>query len=220
MKKQIARLQFLTCNLPGLSHARQAAAVCEGGIRWVQFRMKEGTRAQKKDAAIEVRSITQRYGATLIINDDVWLAKEIRADGVHLGKSDMPVSEARSILGDEAIIGGTANTVEDVIKLSQNGADYIGLGPFRYTDTKKNLSPILGLEGYRSITAQLLDAGVHLPIIAIGGIQYEDIAGLTASGVFGLAVSSAIHSATDMTSTARKWQTAISHYTNQTLSIL
>lgn len=87
----------------------------------------------------------------------------------------MPIAEARQILGKDFIIGGTANTFEDVQMHYQAGADYIGCGPFRFTTTKKNLSPILGLEGYKAIVSQMKTAGINLPIVAIGGITYDDI---------------------------------------------
>ena len=114
------------------------------------------------------------------------------ADGVHLGKNDMPVDEARKMLGRNRIIGGTANTFEDVERLSRQGADYIGCGPFRFTTTKKNLSPVLGLEGYRSITAQMKAHDILLPIVAIGGILHQDIPAIMQTGVTGIAVSGAV----------------------------
>ena len=118
--------------------------------------------------------------------------EKIHADGVHLGKKDMPVAEARKMLGKDFIIGGTANTFEDVKMHYEAGADYIGCGPFRFTTTKKNLSPILGLEGYRSIVSQMKEAGIHLPIVAIGGITFEDIPSIMATGVTGIALSGTI----------------------------
>ena len=133
-----------------------------------------------------------RRRLTFIIDDHVELVKKIHADGVHPGKKDMPVAEARKMLGKDFIIGGTANTFEDVKMHYEAGADYIGCGPFRFTTTKKNLSPILGLEGYRSIVSQMKEAGIHLPIVAIGGITFEDIPSIMATGVTGIALSGTI----------------------------
>ena len=93
--------------------------------------------------------ICRKYNATLILNDHVHLVKEIGANGVHLGKSDMSPVKARELLGSNYIIGGTANNMEDIRQLHKSGVDYIGLGPFRFTRTKKNLAPILGIEGYK-----------------------------------------------------------------------
>ena len=111
---------------------------------------------------------------------------------MHLGKNDMPVDEARRLLGNEKIIGGTANTFEDIECLHRQGADYIGCGPFRFTTTKKNLSPVLGLEGYERIVSDMKAHGIDLPIVAIGGILKSDIADIMQTGVTGIAVSGGI----------------------------
>ena len=125
------------------------------------------------------------------------LVERAGADGVHLGKNDMPVDEARKILGNGKIIGGTANTIEDIVRLHKQGADYIGCGPFRFTTTKKKLSPVLGLEGYKSIVQNMRDKGIDLPIVAIGGITVADIPAIMATGVTGIALSGAILGAAD-----------------------
>ena len=109
----------------------------------------------------------------------------------------MPIAEARRILGNKYIIGGTANTYEDVKNLYSAGADYIGCGPFRYTTTKKNLNPILGLEGYKNIIQQAKKNSINLPIIAIGGITVEDIPAIMATGINGIALSGSILRASD-----------------------
>jgi thiamine-phosphate pyrophosphorylase len=122
----------------------------------------------------------------------VELVKELGADGVHLGKNDMPIKEARQMLGSSFIIGGTANTFEDVKAHHEASANYIGCGPFRFTTTKKNLSPVLGLDGYRHIVKQMKDANIQLPIVAIGGITAEDIPAIMQTGVTGIALSGTI----------------------------
>lgn len=208
----IARLQFLTCDAEGLSHAQQAEQACTGGIRWVQFRMKQGTADQRLAEAIAAKAVTDRYGATLIINDDVRLAQAIGADGVHLGQTDMDITQARILLGDEVIIGGTANTLADILALAAKKADYIGLGPYRFTPTKQHLSPILGAAGYSHILNELAAQGLHIPVIAIGGIRMADIPLLTGTGVYGIAISSAIYHSADITAAAREWTAACQHY--------
>ena len=142
------------------------------------------------------RSAAQR-GATLIVDDRVDLAKAIGADGVHLGREDMPVAEARERLGEAFLIGGTANTFEDVERLCRAGVDYIGCGPFRFTTTKERLAPVLGLSGYASLMARMADAGLHTPVVAIGGVTCADVPALMATGVRGVAVSGAILRAAD-----------------------
>ena len=144
-------MQFITHYTERYSYLDAARMALEGGCRWVQLRMKDTPVETIEPVALEVQALCRQYGATFIIDDHVELARKLHADGVHLGKKDMPIADARRILGAEYIIGGTANTFEDVLQHYKAGADYIGCGPFRYTTTKKNLSPILGLEGYRSI---------------------------------------------------------------------
>lgn len=161
----------------------------EGGCKWVQLRQKEGV---DKAVALEAQRMCKEAGATFIIDDNVELVKEIKADGVHLGKKDMPIAEARRILGPDFIIGGTANTFDDVKSHYESGADYIGCGPFRFTTTKKNLSPVLGLEGYRDIVTQMKQEGIDLPIVAIGGITADDIPAIMQTGVTGIALSGSV----------------------------
>ncbi len=185
-------LQFITHFTEKYSYFDAAHLALEGGCRWIQLRMKEAPEAEVEAEAIRVRDLCRKYGATSIIDDHVALAKKVQADGVHLGKNDMPIEEARRILGDAFIIGGTANTFEDVKRHWQAGANYIGCGPFRFTTTKKNLSPILGLEGYRQILQQMKAAGITLPVVAIGGITYEDIPDILQTGVSGIALSGSI----------------------------
>lgn len=185
-------LQFITHFTEKYSYFDAARLALEGGCRWIQLRMKEASEAEVEAEAIRVRDLCRKYGATFIIDDHVALAKKVQADGVHLGKNDMPIEEARRILGDAFIIGGTANTFEDVRRHWQAGANYIGCGPFRFTTTKKNLSPILGLEGYRQILQQMKAAGITLPVVAIGGITYEDIPDILQTGVSGIALSGSI----------------------------
>lgn len=150
-----------------------------------------------KEVALEAQQMCREAGATFIVDDHVELVKEIHADGVHLGKKDMPISEARKILGPDYIIGGTANTFEDVMAHWQGGADYIGCGPFRFTTTKQGLSPILGLEGYRDITQRMKAAGIDIPIVAIGGITKDDIPAIMQTGVTGIALSGTVLNASD-----------------------
>lgn len=164
----------------------------EGGIKWVQLRMKEASEEEFLSVGTEVRRLCNQYGATFIIDDHVELVHKLKADGVHLGKNDMPIIEARRILGNDVIIGGTANTFEDIASHYQATANYIGCGPFRFTTTKKGLSPTLGLEGYRSIMQKVKEAAIDIPVVAIGGITAEDIPGIMQTGISGIALSGTI----------------------------
>lgn len=158
MEDKTVELQFITHFTDTYSYYDSARMALEGGCRWIQLRMKDTSVDEVEREAIRLQGLCKDYGATFIIDDHVELVNKIHADGVHLGKKDMPVAEARKILGKEFIIGGTANTFDDVKMHYEAGADYIGCGPFRFTTTKKDLSPVLGLEGYRSIIQQMKEA--------------------------------------------------------------
>lgn len=185
-------IQFITHSNNRYGYVDGARLALEGGCRWVQLRMKEATEAEFMAAAAEIGRLCKEHGATFVLDDHVEWVEKTGADGVHLGKNDMPIDEARKILGCDKIIGGTANTFEDVERLYRQGADYIGCGPFRFTTTKKNLSPVLGLEGYQHIVDQMKSHGINLPIVAIGGILESDIKSILATGVSGIAVSGGI----------------------------
>lgn len=190
-------IQFITHENQRFGYVEGAEMALRGGCKWVQLRMKDATNNKFLSVGRKVAELCRSYNATFLLDDRVHLVAELGADGVHLGKNDMPISEARRILGNEKIIGGTANTFADVQHLAAQGADYIGCGPFRYTPTKRNLAPILGLEGYQNILKQMQQVGISLPLIAIGGIVSTDIAALRDIGVNGIAVSGAVLGAAD-----------------------
>lgn len=169
----------------------------DNGCKWIQIRFKNDLPDNIFTLAEAVKTLCEEYLANFIINDNVYLAQQIAADGVHLGIDDMSIREARSILGDTKIIGATANTFEDIQSHIQNGCDYIGLGPFKFTTTKENLSPILGLEGYRTIMAKMQENGLTTPVYAIGGITLDDVEPLMQIGIYGIAVSGLITQATN-----------------------
>ena len=183
------KIQYISQGAKPEDHLINIQKVCEAGIRWVQLRIKDVDFETYLQIAKESKKICEAYSAVFIVNDNVSIAKESEANGVHLGLSDMNPKDARSILGDHSIIGGTANTLQDCLIQAENKVDYIGLGPFRHTDTKKNLSPVLGLEGYRKILAELRASACQIPVIAIGGILESDIKNLMENYVSGIAVS-------------------------------
>lgn len=185
-------VQFITHYTGRYSYLDSARMALQGGCRWIQLRMKDATADEIRPVAAEVRRLCNDCGAIFIIDDHVELVKEIQADGVHLGKNDMPVAEARRILGEEYIIGGTANTYEDVKQHWMDGVNYIGCGPFRYTTTKQKLSPLLGLEGYREIIRKMRAENIGLPVVAIGGITFADIPAIMQTGVTGIALSGTV----------------------------
>lgn len=172
-----------------LSNIRKAL---DNGCEWIQLRFKNASTSELFDIAETAKILCDVFSAYLIINDNVHLAQQLDADGVHVGLTDMNVPEARTILGREKIIGATANTFEDIQNHTENGCNYIGLGPFQFTATKEKLSPILGLEGYRSIIEKMKAKKIQIPIYAIGGIQLKNVESIMETGVHGIALSGLI----------------------------
>lgn len=205
-------LQFISHGTTPEEYIDSIKTALEGGCRWIQLRMKDTDDSTFTATAAKVRQLCDSYGAVMIIDDRVHLVGTTGADGVHLGKLDMPVAEARKILGKEKIIGGTANTFDDIRMHFQAGADYIGCGPFRFTTTKKNLSPVLGLDGYRQIVGKMKEEGVDIPVVAIGGIKYDDITEILATGINGIAISGGVLTAADPVNEMRRISALISDY--------
>ena len=185
-------LQFITHPSEKYSIPEEVKMAIEGGCKWVQLRMKDASYEELKATALDIIPMCKDNDVILVIDDNVELVNELRVHGVHLGKTDMDPRKAREILGPHAIIGVTANTADDILTFKRVDVDYVGLGPFRHTDTKKNLAPVIGLEGYRQIVKTVSAAGNQLPIVAIGGITIDDVDDIMATGVQGIAVSGAI----------------------------
>jgi len=185
-------LQLITNPVSIDNAITQAKEAIAGGCRWVQLRWKDAPLDKLTEAARQIAPLCHDSGAIFLLDDHVELVGLTDADGVHLGKNDMPVNEARRILGPNRIIGATANTTDDIIAVAQAGADYIGYGPFRFTTTKKNLSPVLGLEGYRKATDFRHKHYLRLPLVAIGGITDSDIVPIMKAGAEGIALSGSI----------------------------
>lgn len=190
-------LQFITNKSDRYSIAEEVQMAIEGGCRWIQLRMKDATDEEVREVAMELIPMCRETDTFLIIDDRVSVVNDLKVSGVHLGKEDMDPIEARELLGPHAIIGVTANTAADILKYKGKDVDYVGLGPFRFTTTKKNLAPELGLEGYRTIVKEVRDSGMEIPIVAIGRITADDIEPLMSTGVNGIAVSGAIINADD-----------------------
>lgn len=190
-------IQFITHHTPDLSYEEGAMLALQGGCRWIQLRMKEASDEEVEPIAVRLLEACHRVGATFVLDDRVALCRKIKADGVHLGRQDMPVDQARNLLGHEFIIGGTANTIDDIRQLKNQSADYIGCGPYRFTTTKEKLAPTLGLEGYRTIMQAVREEQLRINVCAIGGITPEDVPALLQAGVNGIAVSGAVLRASD-----------------------
>lgn len=185
----ISKLHYISQGDTPKEHLENIHRACASGAELVQLRLKDVNKKVVLETAKKAREITGHFQTRLIINDYYKIAAEIKADGVHLGKSDTCPTIARKELASWQIIGGTANTLEDCQTLIEKKVDYIGLGPFRFTKTKDNLSPVLGENGYLSILKELK---TDTPIIAIGGITQKDILDIMIAGVYGIAVSGEI----------------------------
>jgi thiamine-phosphate pyrophosphorylase len=174
----------------GVSHAEQARRLCAAGARWVQLRMKGASHADWLAEAAAAADTCRRHGAVFIVNDSARVAVESGADGVHLGALDGPWSEARRLIGPDAILGGTVNSAGDARRAVESGClDYAGVGPLRFTPTKGNLAPVIGLSGVRA----LVEALGSIPVWVVGGVAARDLPALCGLGAAGVAVSSALH---------------------------
>jgi thiamine-phosphate diphosphorylase len=202
----VEKLHFISQEKNGMSHMESIQFALEAGCRWIQLRVKDRAEEDVLPIAWKAIRLCDRFGARLIINDFPRVAQAVQAYGLHLGLSDMPVAEARALVGEKMIIGGTANTWEDIALRIAEGADYIGLGPFRFTNTKQNLSPILGTGGYARLMQRMSQHGYQTPIIAIGGITPEDVGVLSETGIYGVAMSSALIGAANPKATVSQIQ--------------
>lgn len=191
-KHAISALHCITWDGAGIGHLEQVKALVAAGADWIQLRQKSGDPEQRLAIACEAVQICRGSGVVLIVNDDVAICRESHAHGVHLGLQDMPVAQARAMLGPQCIIGGTANTPQQVLQRWDEGVDYVGLGPWRHTGTKANLSALLGPTGVAAALQALQNRHAHLPVVVIGGITPSDVAEIRALGAHGIAVSSAV----------------------------
>ncbi len=182
-------VQCLTIDGIDLSHVDQVEALCAVGVEWIQLRMKSASDEEVLKVALSCLPICRKYGVRLVINDRIQVALEAGADGVHLGRLDMGWESARAFAGSRLLIGGTVNSVEDAKRaVSSKALDYVGVGPFRFTRTKKNLAPTLTHEEWGAILAVL----GTLPAYAIGGLQKVDLPQIRSWGLRGVAVSSGL----------------------------
>lgn len=205
----IENLQYISQKPKKGTHLDAIEAALAAGSKWIQLRIKDLEPEAILDFARQAVALCTSAGAKLIVNDYPEIALKAGAYGVHLGLQDMSIREARAIVGPNMIIGGTANTFEHILQRVDEGVDYIGLGPYRFTHTKQNLSPIIGLTGYTNILKCVREAGLQTPIIGIGGIVASDIPALLQTGLFGVAVSGALTDQEDLTAIFHRMQTAI-----------
>ena len=186
------KLQYISQGATATAQLNNIQEALNAGCNWVQLRFKNATADNITALAKQAKKLCADHAATFIINDHPHIAEAADADGVHLGLTDLPIREAKKIIRNNKIIGGTANTLEDVLQRVEEGCSYVGLGPFRFTTTKEKLSPVLGLKGYEEIIEALKQRNISIPVYAIGGIVLEDIEAIMQTGVYGVAVSGVI----------------------------
>jgi thiamine-phosphate pyrophosphorylase len=185
----IPKLHYISQGNSPEAHLENIQKACSAGAELVQLRLKNISEKKCLKLAAAAREITSHFQTRLIVNDHYKIAKEVKADGVHLGKTDSCPTIARKHLYTWQMIGGTANTLQDCETLISKEVDYISLGPFRFTTSKDNLSPVLGLNGYTLIMEALK---TETPIIGVGGITTADVADILETGISGIAVSGEI----------------------------
>lgn len=198
MKKYIEKLHFITHDINQHSHVQQAQIACEAGAKWIQYRCLSKADDELLADINAIAAICDDWGATLIVTNHIHLKGKADIQGFHIEDMDADFIALRKQIGEEYTLGGSSNTVENLIRLAHEGADYAGFGPFKITTTKPNNSPLLGIEGYAKAVSQLQQTDIMLPILAVGGVSLADIPELMATGIYGIAASSAINQAEDM----------------------
>lgn len=208
-------LQYITnteCSVPVVD---QVHAVLKGGCRWIQLRMKDASDEEIAEVYEAIKPACAEHEAFIVINDRVALARLLEASGVHVGKTDMAPSQARVELGPGAIVGVTANTIEDVLAVQALDIDYIGIGPFADTTTKKNLAPLLGTDGLKAICLGMEERGIETARVAVGGITLDNAIQALEAGANGVAVSGAIARADDIEAQTRRFVDLLNQYLHQ-----
>ena len=195
----LPQTMFITHHNERFSYLESALLALDNGLRFIQLRMKDASDEEVLSMAEKLRPACDAHAALLTVDDRIHLLETGLFDGVHVGKNDIPVAEAKKITGSRFLLGATCNTPADTLKAIADGADYLGVGPFRYTETKKNLAPVLGLEGYANLTDILQQQGKTVPVYAIGGITTADLNALKQTGIYGVAVSGALLNSDDIT---------------------
>ncbi|MES2650987.1 MAG: thiamine phosphate synthase [Bacteroidota bacterium] len=198
MKKYIEKLHFITHDIPQYTHVAQAQLACEAGAKWIQYRCLSKTDEELLAEINLIAEICDDWGATLIVTNHIHLKGKADIQGFHIEDMDADFIALRKQLGEEYTLGGSANTVENLIRLAKEGADYAGFGPFKITTTKPNNSPLLGVKGYAGAVEKLNAENIHLPILAVGGVTLDDVAPLLTTGIYGIAASAAINQAENM----------------------
>ncbi|RZK37970.1 MAG: thiamine phosphate synthase [Pedobacter sp.] len=195
--KYIEKLHYITHDLPNLTHIEQTQSACEAGAKWIQYRCLSKSDDELLADINAIAEICDDWGTTLIVTNHFHLNGKADIQGFHIEDINADFNALRKLVGDDITLGASSNTVENIIRFANDGADYVSLGPFAPTETKPNDSPQLGIEGYSTAMDKLKSLQIEIPILAAGGIKIYDVEALMQTGIFGIAVSGAIYSADD-----------------------
>ena len=203
---KIGRLHVLTDFLfqQRFSHYELARMAIEGGADTIQFRQKAGAIRHKLHAARETALVCKQMNTPLIVDDHLDIMLAVNAEGIHLGRTDFPVRDARRILGPNKIIGATANSMKEALAAGEEGVDYIGFGPIYHSTSKANLASIQGIETLREVCAAVVQ-----PVIAIAGITVDRVEEVFEAGAHGIAVMTAVSTQDDPLASTRAFRDAI-----------
>ncbi|UKT63660.1 thiamine phosphate synthase [Pedobacter mucosus] len=191
--KYIEKLHYITHDIPHLTHVEQAQNACEAGAKWIQYRCLSKA---DEDLLLDINAIAEicdDWGTTLIVTDHIHLNGKADIQGFHMEDINADFIALRKFVGNDITLGGSANTVENLIRQAKEGADYVGYGPYAITETKPNNYPLISLEDYKMAVKEIAILNLTLPILAVGGIKIYDVEALMQAGIYGIAVSGAIN---------------------------
>jgi thiamine-phosphate pyrophosphorylase len=207
LKKYISKFHYLTQDLPNRSHVEQTQIACEAGANWVQYRCLTKTDDELIVEINQIATICDDWGATLILTNHYHLLDKVDAQGVHIEDFDADFKAIRESIGEDKTLGASATTIEALTAVQNTGVvDYCGFGPFAHTDTKPNNKPLLGFAGYRELQKH---HNIHIPVIAVGGIQLNDVDHLLETGIYGIAVSAGVNLSLDPARAVKEFYRAI-----------
>jgi len=193
--KYIEKLQYITHDIPHFTHVEQAQFACEAGAKWIQYRCLCKTDDELLTDINAIAEICDDWGTTLIVADHIHLNGKADIQGFHIEDMHADFISLRKQVGHDVTLGGSSNTLENLIRLAKQGADYAVFGPFSITKT--NDYPVLGIGKYQETVKELKSLDINLPVLAAGGIKIYDVEALMKTGIYGIAVSGAINFADD-----------------------
>ncbi|MDN3587805.1 thiamine phosphate synthase [Pedobacter aquatilis] len=195
--KYIEKLHYITHDIPDFSHIEQAQLACEAGAKWIQYRCLSKADDELLKDINSIAEICDDWGTTLIVTNHVHVNGKADIQGFHIEDMNADFIALRKIVGNDITLGGSANTIENLVRLAEEGADYAGFGPYAASETKPNDYSNITLEDYRKAITELNKQDLNLAIVAVGGVTLYDVEALIQTGIHGIAVAGAINFADD-----------------------